>query len=63
MRAHDAPADPARNGTRPTRVIWEADDRELAWIIQIVTEHEQQYGQVITAVQLRSILQRPGPAD
>ena len=41
-------------------LIWEADDSELALIIAIVIEHEQQTGRVITVPELRAILKRPG---
>ena len=48
------------NWQRATMLILEADDTELSLIIQLVTEHEQQYGRVITAAQLRAVLHRPG---
>jgi hypothetical protein len=47
------------NWKRATMLIWEADDSELALIIQLVTEFEQHYGRTITAAELRTILQRP----
>ena len=47
------------NSKRTAMLIWEADDAELALIIQIVTEHEQQTGRTITAAELRAKLARP----
>jgi len=36
------------------------DDAELQLLIDLITEHEQQTGRVITVAQLRATLTRPG---
>lgn len=44
---------------RATMLIWEADDQELALLIHIITEHEQQYARTMTVHELRERLKRP----
>ena len=44
---------------RATMLIWEADDQELALLIQIITEFELQHARPITVAELRTRLARP----
>jgi len=53
-------ADATIPGPRASRRIWDADDAELQLLIDLITEHEQQTGRVITVAQLRATLTRPG---